>query len=78
MYPIGSAADTIALYISIIIFVFAILMMRGNLKKMGAASVNERFIMVHLVNFIGYTLVWTAFLGTYYASKFENGPSTEL
>ena len=64
---IGSVADTAALYAAILIFLYAMLAMRRNLKRLETASVNEWFIFVHLVNFIGYTLIWTAFLGFYYA-----------
>lgn len=79
---IGSAADIIGLIVSIIIFLYAIMKMRSNLKKIGNTTVNEWFIMVHLINFGVYTLLWAIFQSLYYASRYieynDEDPSEQL
>ena len=66
---ITSVADTFVLFLSIVIFLYAIMKMRQNLKKLETTTVNEQFIMVHLVNFGVYTILWAIFQVMYHLSK---------
>ena len=75
IYAIGQAADAIGLGLSLGLFLYAIINMRQNLKKLETTSVNEWFIVIHLINFGVYTVLWVTFEVLSYIDKMMNDKS---